>query len=60
MNLLTIFRKKTKGKGPETFSDFLLHAPENQREEMFKEAARRANEEQRKVFEQSRMKTPAV
>ncbi len=58
MNLLTIFRKKRNDR--ETISDFLLHAPENQREEVFKEAARLANEEQRKVFEQSRTKTPAV
>lgn len=59
MNLLTIFRKKekvTSGK----FSDFLLHAPEKQREAVFKEAARQANEEQRKVFEQSRLKAENI
>lgn len=54
--IFSLFRDNKKG---DSFSDVLLRAPEGQREELFKEAARQANEEQRKIFEQSRVNTPA-
>lgn len=56
MTLFDFFRKAEKIEKPGRFSDFFLHAPENKKEEILKEAARRANEEQREVFERSRWK----
>ena len=56
MNFLDIFKKKGEKQTPGKFSDFLLHAPKEKKEEVFKEAARRANEDQRKIFEESRLK----
>ena len=41
-------RQKTKSTG---LSDFLLHASDKQKEKVFREAARRANEDQRKLIE---------
>ena len=38
------------------FSDFFLHATEQKKEEVLKEAARRANEDQMRVFEEARLK----
>jgi hypothetical protein len=38
------------------FSDFFLHAPENTKKEVIAEAARKANEDQLKVFEQAQVK----
>ena len=35
------------------FSDFFLHAPENIKREVIAEAARKANEDQMKVFKQA-------
>lgn len=50
-------RKNKKEQKLSRFSDFFLHASESKKEEVFREAARRANEDQRKIFEQSRLKT---
>ena len=57
MKLLNLFRKAEKTEKSGRFSDFFLHASENKKEEVLKETARRANEEQREVFERSRLKT---
>ncbi len=38
------------------FSDFFLHAPENKQEEVLREAARKANEQQQEVFTKSHLK----
>ncbi len=57
MRLLEFFRKTKKiEKKSSKFSDFFLYASEDKKQEVFKEAARRANEDQRKVFEISRLK----
>lgn len=60
MKLLDFFRKTKKLENLGRFSDFFLHAPEKKKEEVFKETAQRANEEQRKVFERSRLKTETI
>ena len=57
MNLFNIFRKSEEKDKSGRFSDFFLNASESKKEKVFKEAARRANEEQREVFERSRLKT---
>lgn len=57
MKLLNLFRKTEQKEQPGRFSDFFLNAPEKEKEEVLKEAARRANEEQREVFTKSQCKT---
>lgn len=59
MNLFNLFRKTKETAKPGRFSDFFLHAPESKKEEVFKEAARMANEEQREVFLKSQLKADA-
>ena len=59
MKLFNLFRKTGQKATPSRFSDFFLHAPEGKREEVLKEAARRANKEQRETFIRSRLKTKA-
>ena len=59
MKLLDFFRKRKKTE-ESRFSDFFLHATEQEKEKIFWEAARKANEEQREVFERSRWKTKAT
>lgn len=44
---------------PGRFSDFFLHVSEKEREEVLREAARKANEEQRKMFTKSYLKAEA-
>lgn len=56
MILLDFFRKAEKIEKPGRFSDFFLHAPEKEKEAVLREAARKANEEQRKVFTESQFK----
>ena len=55
MKLLNFFRKTEKESRPSRFSDFFLHASEREKENVFREAARRANEDHREVFERSRL-----
>ena len=55
MKLLAFFRRKPEEIESDTLADFLLRAPEHKKKEVFREAAQRANEEQRKIFEQSRL-----
>lgn len=57
MKLFNIFRKTKEAEKSGKFSDFFLHAPEKEKERVFREAARRANEEQREIFERARLKT---
>lgn len=62
MKLPNLFKKTEKTEKTEKsgrFSDFFLHASESKKEEIFKEAARRANEQQREIFERSRLKVKA-
>ncbi len=47
-------RKEYKG-----LADFLLHASADEQNKVFTEAARKANEDQMKVFKQAQMKTQA-
>lgn len=58
MKLLDFFKFKRNDQkeklGP--FSDFFLHASEKKKEQVLKEAARRANEEQRETFLKSQFK----
>lgn len=40
-------------------SDFFMHAPADEQKKVFTEAARRANEDQMKIFQEARMKVEA-
>lgn len=53
-NLLRIFEKTEKSG---SFSDFFLRASEHRREKVLREAAERANKEQRDIFTKSQLKT---
>lgn len=57
VKLLDLSKKTKEIREASKFSDFFLHAPEREKERVFKEAARRANEERREVFERARLKT---
>jgi hypothetical protein len=57
MKFRNLFRKKGSKEGPGLFSEFFLYASEEEKEKVFREAARRANEEQRRVFMKSHLKT---
>lgn len=59
MKLLNLFRKAGKTEKTGRFSDFFLHAPEKKREEVLREAAHQANEEQKEVFIKSHLKAKA-
>ncbi|HLB51207.1 MAG TPA: hypothetical protein VJL38_03465 [Patescibacteria group bacterium] len=59
MKLLDFFRKTEKADNPSRFSEFFLHASEKEKEKVFKEVARKANEEQREVFMRANLKTKA-
>lgn len=54
------FLKKVKQKEKSgKFSDFFLHASDNEKKEILKKAAYKANEEQRDVYLKSRLKANA-
>ena len=56
MKLLKSIFKSKETKGPEKYkglSDFLMHAPLDEQKKVFTEAARKANEDQMKVFKQA-------
>jgi len=57
MKLLNLFKKAEKTEKPGRFSDFFLHAPEKKREEVLREAARKANEEQQEIFAKPHLRT---
>lgn len=53
--------KRTKGKSiTGGFADFFLYAPEEKMQKVFKEAARRANADQRKLFIKYGTKASAI
>ncbi|MBI2552557.1 hypothetical protein HYW17_04655 [Candidatus Uhrbacteria bacterium] len=52
MKLFNIFKKPTEAKRSGGFSDFFLHANEEEKRRVIEEAARRANEDQRRLVEQ--------
>ena len=56
MKLFNLFVKSEQKEKSGRFSDFFLHAPEKKKEEVLREAARKANEEQREVFMKSHFK----
>ena len=56
MKLLNLFKKTEQNEKSGRFSDFFLHAPEKKKEEVLREAARKANEEQREIFMKSNLK----
>lgn len=52
MNIMKLLFRKNDGKKESGgFSDFLLHASPEKQIELFKEAARKANQDQRSVVE---------
>lgn len=57
MKLLNLFRKADKIEKPGRFSDFFLHAPKEKKEQVLREVAEKANQEQRETFMKSRLKT---
>lgn len=50
MKLLNLFKKNGKKLKPGRFSDFFLHASEKEKKEVLKEAAYKANQDQRELF----------
>jgi hypothetical protein len=59
--LKNIFKGKKTGepKKYEGLSDFFMHAPADEQKKVFAEAARRANEDQMKIFKEAGMKVEA-
>lgn len=56
MKLFNLFRKTKQKEKSGSFSDFFLHASEKKKEAVLREAARKANEEQKEVFLKSHLK----
>lgn len=56
MSFLNFFRKTKYKEKSGKFSDFFLHTSDNEKKEILKEAAYKANEEQRDVYLKSRLK----
>ena len=52
-----IFKREVKGKLSSKFSRFFLEAASKEKKKIITEAARRANEDQRKVFYDNTSKT---
>lgn len=62
MKLLKSIFKGKETEGPEKYkglSDFFMHAPADEQKKVFTEAARRANEDQSKIFREAKMKVEA-
>ena len=56
MKILKNMFKAKETDGPEKYkglSDFFMHAPADEQKKVFTEAARKANEDQMKVFKQA-------
>lgn len=49
-------KKAKEPKKYEGLSDFFMHAPADEQKKVFIEAARKANEDQMKVFKQAQLK----
>lgn len=56
MTFLGMFKKTKQTAKSGKFSDFFLHAPEQEKEEVLREAARRANEQQREILNKSTLR----
>lgn len=56
MKLINFFKRNGKKTKSGRFSDFFLHATEKEKKDVLKEAARKANEDQRELFTNSRLK----
>ncbi|MFA6554537.1 MAG: hypothetical protein WCS89_03440 [Candidatus Paceibacterota bacterium] len=56
--LKNIFRRKKSEdtKKYESLSDFFMHAPADEQKKVFTEAARKANEDQMRIFKQAQLK----
>lgn len=52
MKLPFISKRADKGGKAVDFSDFFLHAPEKEKLQVLREAARQANEDQRRLIEE--------
>lgn len=50
----SLFRK-SEAKKPHTFAEFFLHASTEEKMKVYREAAERANEDQLKTFEQTKV-----
>lgn len=59
MKLINFFKRNGKKTKSGRFSDFFLYATEKEKKEVLKEAARKANKDQRELFSSSRLKTKA-
>lgn len=55
-NFFTIFNREKNTKKPGRFASFFLHASLEKKKEIFQEAARKANEDQREVVHQPGLK----
>lgn len=60
MKFLNFFQKAESKEKPGGFSDFFLHTPDKKKEEVLREAARRANEEQREILTKSHSKARTI
>lgn len=60
MKLIDLFKKSGKKAKPGRFSDFFLNATEKEQKEVLKEAARKANEDQRELISSSHLKRKLV
>ena len=49
--------KKIQKEKPGKFSDFFLHASEEEKIKVFREVARRANKDQQKIFRKATLKS---
>lgn len=54
-NFSAIFKKNKNIKESGKFADFFLHAPIEKKIEVFREAAQKANKDQRETFERSKV-----
>lgn len=52
MKFVNLFKRHEEAKRPGRFSDFFQHASDEEKRKVIEEAARRANEDQRKLVEQ--------
>ncbi len=62
MRYISNIFKSEFSKGPENYaglSDFLIHASADEQKKVFMEAARRANEDQLKMFREATLKAKA-
>ncbi len=56
MSFLSFFRKTKYKEKSGKFSDFFLHTSDSEKKEILKEAAYKANEDQRAVYQKAQLK----